>query len=348
MSTRCSLSRRAKEDTLHNPSLLQCKLERATDSPGGIQKIFHLIHKASNNDIHLLNEHQWTPLVGAIFRLGKNTTRHGNSPTSEQELIDLIEVSHQRGLSLNSKGFFAQHVHRPITIAAYFGFHRGVRRMLQLGALPDLTDGEGKTAWHNSFQNPCATGSAVFRECDRLTATALLDEGVVTSDLRVWRLRNSGSQRGTVCHVNVESLVESPLYHAVENRRLDVVKFIVDKGGTISDRGFLIFHFRGKKRRFLEMAIKVGSLPPKQHVHLNSLRTNKDWSFPSEYWSYPPTWKVGVILCQNCGLPPDIFEMKVVPFLAHDWFFTKHQLTQKTYEELKLPLRQSASLEILS
>lgn len=332
MSTRCSLSRRAKEECLHKPSLLQWNLERATGSPGGIKKIFHLIQKATHDDIQTLNEHQWTPLVGAIFRLAKNSTRRGNSPTSEQELIDLIEISHRRGLSLNSEGFFGLHAHRPITIAAYFGFHRGVRRMLQLGALPDTTDGDGKTAWHNAFQNPCGMGNAEFREFDRLTAMALLDEGAVTSDLGVWRTRNTGSLRGTVCHVNVESSqVHSPLYYAVNNKRIDVVKFIVDQGGTISDRGFLSFHFRGKKRRLLHMAEKVGGLPPQRHVHLSSSRATKDWSFPPAYWSYPPTWKVGVILCQNCGLPPDIFETKVVPFLPHDCFFAKHQLTRKKW-----------------
>jgi hypothetical protein len=253
MSSRRTLPRKAKSITAHTPSFLQHQLEQATDSPGGIHKIFTLIQHASNNDIETLNEHQWSPLVGAIFRLAKDTTRNGNGHTSEQELRKLIRLCHKRKLSLDSGAYFAAHYHRPLTIAAYFGFHSGVHQLLEFGALPDLPDGENKTAWHTAFDNPCrsAWGNALFRECDRRTARVLWDMGAVTSNLSDWKARNLDTRAGSVTYVNVESDLGSPLYLAIRNRRVDVVKFIVERGGAISDREFLVIYRRGNVKRLL-------------------------------------------------------------------------------------------------
>lgn len=346
MSTRQSLPRRAKSCTTYAPSLLQRQLDRAINSPGGVHKTFTLLQKASTDEINILNEHKWSPLVGVIFRLGKNTTRKGNNVQSEIELINLIKLCHERGLDLNSGGYFGEHFHRPLTIASYYGFHNGVQKMIELGALPDLTDGEGKTAWHTAFDNPCGSLSGKFRDCDRRTASALLEMGAVTSNLDEWRERTACALAGALCYVNVESEYGSPLYRAVMNKRYEVVKFIVESGGSISDREFLRFHFQGKLRLLYRIADML----------LESARNNivgQETTVDEKYinWSYPPTWKqgveIGVIEWDKSGLPSDMFQSKVVPFLGRDWFFMEEQLTPAKVGVItsNLPPRQIASGE---
>lgn len=338
MSSRRSLSRKAKLVTTHTPSLLQRLLESATNSPGGIHKIFTLMQNASCDEIKLLNKHQWSPLVGAIFRLGKNTTRQGNKSQAEQQLIDIICVCHQRQLSLDSGAYFAEHFHRPLSIAAYFGFYSSVRQLLEFGALIDMTDGEGKTAWHTAFDNPCSTSlNALFRECDAQTANVLLEFGVIVANVKVWKARNA-SRVGSVCYVSAESKIGSPLYRALINTRFDVVRFLVDNCGFISDREYLILHRRGDvKRLLIRMVNKL--------VQTLERESNSD-SIDPKYlqWSFPPTWKAGVELGNDCwelcGLPPNMFQSRVVPFLDRDWFFTNDRL-----KEEELPARQCASGE---
>ena len=92
---------------------LQLKCERAIEAPGGISKVLHLIENASEAEISALNEDQYTPLVGCIFRLGKNTTRKGNSLQSQQQLDELILSLHRRKLSVNSGAQFGARFHRP-------------------------------------------------------------------------------------------------------------------------------------------------------------------------------------------------------------------------------------------
>ena len=66
-------SKRITSQYNHQPSTLQLQLETAIESPGGITKLQSILQSSNNNDITTLNRNQWTPLVGAIFRLGKNT-----------------------------------------------------------------------------------------------------------------------------------------------------------------------------------------------------------------------------------------------------------------------------------
>ena len=63
----------------------------------------------------------------------------------------------------------------------------------------------------------------------------------------------------------------------------------------------------------------------------------KSWS-PEIDWSFPPTWKVGIVLCQHCGLPSEIFQTHVVPFLGRDWFYTPSQLGDNNRLPLLGPL----------
>lgn len=340
--SRRSLSRKAKSATTHIPSLLQRQFEQATNSPGGIHKIFTLIRNTSDDDIKLLNEHQWSPLIGAVFRLGKNTTRNGNKPDAERGLIQLIRTCHERNLSLDSGAYFAEHFHRPLTITAYFGFYDGVRALLELGALPDLTDGEGKTAWHTSFDNPCASSNAFFRECDKYVANTLLEMGVVTSTYSDWQTRNA-LQAGKVCYINVESKIGSPLFRALLNKRLEVVRFIVENDGSISDREYLILYRRGDVKRLLvRMVEKLCQSAQQPRTDCNACTLKNSIYAKYTRWSYTPKWKAGVDLCicewDRCGLPPNMVQSRVVPYLARDWFFTNEELKSN-----ELPARMIAS-----
>jgi hypothetical protein len=209
--------------------------------------------------------------------------------------------------------------------------------MLEFGALPDLTDRDGKTSWCNAFETPW---SSQFRECDRRTAVVLLEMGAVTSSLDEWRARNVGSFAGTVCHVSVASGYGSPLYRAIRySKNHEVAKFIVESGGSITDREFLRFHFNGKLKLLCRIADTVMESAQND---IAGTQTTIDEKYIN--WSYPPTWKkgveIGIVEWDRSGLPPDMFQSKVVPFLGRDWFFTKEQLTPSNF-----PPRQSASGE---
>lgn len=101
-------SKRQHKPAIGKKSHLQLQFENAIESPGGMGKVIKLLNNASDEDIATLNELKWTPLVGIIFRLGKNTTSKGNSSSDGRRLLSLIRLVHQRGLSLNSAAIFGE------------------------------------------------------------------------------------------------------------------------------------------------------------------------------------------------------------------------------------------------
>ena len=296
----------------HQSSAIQIQLENATESPNGISKILHIVQSvASNDDIVELNRNNWTPLVGAIFRLAKNTTRNGNSDESVEQLLQLIRVCHERGILVNSGALFGEHYHRPLIVAAYYGYHSAVRLLIEMGALPDLGDGEGRSVWFAALQNPMASGATHrLRECDRQTAQILLDMNVVTNDLGLWR---RASPKGSICYMNCDSSIGSVMVRAIQNKNTSVVKFLVNAGGCITDRDYLILSTKHKdvSPKLLRMVMEVNNV---------TVKAAKSWTEQID-WSFPPIWKVTVKLCQNCGMPSDIFHSYVVPFLSRNWFY---------------------------
>jgi len=318
------LRRRSKRRkyTPYKPSALQCQFELAINKPGGTAKILRIVENASDRDIEELNARGWTPLVGAIFRLGKNTTKNGNSEKSERELMQMIRTFHDRGVSFNSGALFDAHYQRPLVIAAYFGYHSAVRLMIELGALPDLYDADRRNVWFAAFQNPASSGSnRSLRECDRRTARALLDMSVVAKDLREWRR----SPEGSMCYMNADSNCDSVMYNALRYKNADVVKFFCKEGYALTDRAYLRLKIKGKIQScLLPMVMKILTSNEDDEIATNKLRLlqrAKVWS-PQTDWSFPPTWKVGVRLCQNLGLPQDVFQRHVLPFFGRDWFYT--------------------------
>lgn len=327
---------RQKKTRKNEPlSQLQLQCESAIQAPGGVSKVLHLIQGASDDDIKLLIEARYSPLVGCIFRLGRNTTRNGNSVQSQLQLDELIKVCHRRHLSVNSSATFGERSHRPLIVAAYYGYHSAVRLLLQQGALPDLRDGEGRNVFYAAFQNP--TGRNTLRECDKQVVELLWDVGAVTSDLGEWRRMNQGPSLGCICYSNDNGLsvgsssYRSVVYQSLHNKCLQTMKFFVGKGGVITDGDFARIVECKLFKRFLSMVACVNSNPclhkPSQ-VTAQGRQRMKSWNKEID-WSFPPTWKVGVILSQNCGLPEDIFRINVVPFLARDWFYTQGEQTRR-------------------
>ena len=323
-----SRKRKARRDDHLSQLQLQCEL--AIQAPGGVSKVLHLIEGATDDDIKSLNEARYSPVVGCIFRLGKSTTRNGNSAGSQLQLDELIEVCYRRNLSVNSSATFGECIHRPIIVAAYFGFYSAVRLLLQQGSLPDLRDGDDKNVLYAAFQNP--TGTNTLRECDKQVAETLWEMGAVTCDLGEYRKMNQGPSLGRICYSNFSSAGgssphRSVMFQSLNNKCLQTMKFLVEKGSIITDEDFLRITKCKLLKRFLSMVACIqstSSLHKPSQVTTRVLQSMQSWNKDLD-WSFPPTWKVAVILCRNCGLPEDIFRNNVVPFFSRDWFYTKEQ-----------------------
>eukprot|EP00956_Cyclotella_meneghiniana_P044669 scaffold329770_cov79-Cyclotella_meneghiniana.AAC.1 len=102
--------------------------------------------------------------------------------------------------------------------------------------------------------------------------------GAVTADKSEWERRN-GSQAGSLTYVNVESKLGSPLYRALQNKRVEVVKFIVESGGVISDREFIKLYRRKEVKRLLLRMVTA----------LQKRNTGVDADYLD--WSFPPSWR---------------------------------------------------------
>mmetsp|Transcript_31824 Transcript_31824/g.60816 ORF Transcript_31824/g.60816 Transcript_31824/m.60816 type:complete len:167 (+) Transcript_31824:1030-1530(+) len=134
------------------------------------------------------------------------------------------------------------------------------------------------------------------------------------------------------------------MLRALLNKNKDVVEFLCRAGGVITDRDYRVLRQRGQvNSRLLPMVMEqllLLSNGPEETTPDNNNNTTSNrkklmrsaisWSSRTD-WSFPPTWKVGVTLCRNCGLPPDIFRSYVVPFLDRDWFYA-------CFDDIRLPL----------
>jgi len=176
--------------------------------------------------------------------------------------------------------------------------------MIELGALPDLGDGEGRNVWFASLQCPLASVTTL-RKCDELTAQLLLDRKIVTTSLKVWE----SSTKGMICYMNGDSSVGSVMLRAIINKNVHVLQFLVQSGAVLTDRDYYQLQSSNKTLQLNKMIMKVSNVS-------NGTLYNEEIS-----WSFPPTWKVAVKLCQYCGLPKEIFMTNVVPFLSRDWFY---------------------------
>jgi len=129
--------------------------------------------------------------------------------------------------------------------------------------------------------------------------------------------------------VNGDAANGSPLLSAIRNKNISAAQYLVNHGAVITDRDYLtLMHKRGGQQQLLFLAT---SLTNKHSSELLSWSSETDWSFP-------PTWKVAIILSNYCGLPEEVFKDCVVPFCGRDWFFAADRCNGP------LPARLGASM----
>lgn len=191
-------------------------------------------------------------------------------------------------------------------MSAYYGFSDAVKLMIELGALPDFGDGEGRNVLFAAMENPVASGKRHrLRDCDKQTVQVLCDLGVVTPSLNVWR----SCQKGTVCYINGDSSRGSPLLRAISTHNTSAVSLLKQLGAHITDRDYLELHRLGK--------VEVGGR--KKNVFKSRMWT------PDNDWTFPPAYKAATAVFQNADIPREIF-YHVKTFCGRGWFFTSRQL----------------------
>jgi len=68
----------------------------------------------------------------------------------------MTEFCARHGILVNGRSkFHGEHLHRPLALAACHGFVEMVEKLLQLGALLHLADGEGRKALHVTNRMSC-------------------------------------------------------------------------------------------------------------------------------------------------------------------------------------------------
>eukprot|EP00797_Seminavis_robusta_P007130 Sro1487_g276800.2 (242) ;mRNA; f:19894-20619 len=228
---------------------------------------------------------------------------------------------------------------RPLVLAAYYGFRDLVEALLDLGSTTvDKADGEDRTAWHAALANP-AGQNHILRDCDKEIAQLLVQRGFVTASLKDWKQQHA---KGSLMYMNGDAIHGSALLTAIRHKNHAAVQFLVHHGAVLTDRDYLALTRKRGGTAQLEAAVSRLVLDNNQHASSSLQQQHvvimKCWSIHTD-WSFPPTWKVAIQLSSYCGLPREIFEDHVRPYLARDWFYCKEQRNGP----LPAPLR--ASLE---
>ena len=281
-----------------------------------LKHISVVIRCASEKDIEDLNG--WTPLIHAILLRdagNRGTTSH--RAILDTLLDDVIDACHQKGISLNAGDRSTATggiLERPLVLAAYFGHHKAVQKLLQLGASPDFMNGEGKTALHACLDNPLSLKR--LREDDRATFAVLVAASCLTGSFRDYK----SSAPGTKIYIaGDDATFGTPLLRSIRFQNDDSFRLLVDFGAFLTDRDVL--HLKRKKllRRLRKMITTYHDAVGQK---VNNLDT---WSEAMD-WSFPPTWKNSVHLGGCCGLPEGVFKSHLVPLLPRHWFYNDAQL----------------------
>eukprot|EP00986_Skeletonema_menzelii_P012409 scaffold6832_cov81-Skeletonema_menzelii.AAC.32 len=133
--------------------------------------------------------------------------------------------------------------------------------------------------------------------------------GAVTCDLGEYRKMNQGQSLGRICYSNFSSAGgssphRSVMFQSLNNKCLQTMKFLVEKGSVITDEDFLRITKCKLLKRFLSMVACIqstSSLHKPSQVTARVLQSMQSWNKDLD-WSFPPTWKVAVILCRNCEI----------------------------------------------
>ena len=293
-----------------------------------LEHISVAIRRASKKDIDDLRG--WSPLVYAILlRKGGNGGTTSGRAIFDNLLSDVIVACHQKGISLNAgdrSTATGRILERPLVLAAHFGFHKAVQKLLQLGASPDCMNGDGKTALHACLDNPVSLTR--LRDDDRATFGVLVASSCITKSLSDYR----SSVPGKIYIAGDEGSFGTPLLRSIRFHNNDAFRLLLDFGAFFSDRDVLLLTRKKLLRRLRKMITSY-------HDSVGQSVNNLDkWSEAMD-WSFPPIWKITVRLIRSCGLPEGVFKSHLVPFLPRHWFYNDAQLAGE-----KIPPRILASM----
>uniref|UniRef100_A0A7S4T9J6 Uncharacterized protein n=1 Tax=Ditylum brightwellii TaxID=49249 RepID=A0A7S4T9J6_9STRA len=334
--------KRKRKRTNNRNSTLKTEFDHTINLPGGIRRTLDLLRNAPTPSIDTLPPN-YSPLVSPILLAGSTyTRRYGNRIPSNliPTILELIQSCHDRNISLNGGNVMGgDQFHRPLILAAYYGFVPLVHKLLTLGAKADMADGMGRTALHAALQNP-AGQPHFLRECDRNVARLLLEQNVVTPHLTTWRRRNNHEGGlGSIIYASADSISGSILLMSIKNKNWAAVSFLVlELGVTLTDRDYLDLYRGGHLQRKLMPAIAVVRMEMNKGGGVDA-SSSLSWS-KDVAWSYPPTWNVAVALCGGCGLPEDVFRNHIVPYCSREWFYSDDMLLS----DKPLPPRLAASM----
>lgn len=286
-----------------------------------LRHIYVVISSASKKDIDDL--HGWSPLVYAITLCnGGNRGSESQRALLDNLLADVIDVCHQKEISLDGGGRSAASgdiVERPLVLAAYYGYHKVVQKLLELGASPDCMNGEGKTALHTSLDNPVSLRR--LRDDDRATFQVLVAASCLTASLRDYRASAPGSK---IYIAGTEMSFGTPLLRSIRFENNDSFRLLADFGAFLTDGDILLLARRNLLRRLSKMIDNYCKSVGKEVKNVDTWSEAVDWSFP-------PTWKNVVRLSGCCGLPKGVFKSHLVPLLPRHWFYNDDQLTGESF-----------------
>ena len=318
---RMSSPRKSKRCRTEKPSLSTLKHDIFAFSDfrtkSKLKHISVVIRWASKKDIDDLRG--WSPLVYAIFlRNGGNGGSASDRAILDNLLADVIDACHQKGISLDAgdrstaTGGVSE---RPLVLAAYFGYHNAVQKLLELGASPDCMNGEGKTALHACLDNPISQKR--LRDDDRATFQVLVAASCLTTSLRDYR----SSAPGSKIYIGGSDMTSfgTPLLRSIGFRNNDSFRLLANFGAFLTDGDVLLLTRRKYLRRLSKMIDNYYKSIGQDVKNVNTWSEALDWSFP-------PTWKNVVRLSGFCGLAEGVFNSHLVPFLPRHWFCTPAQL----------------------
>ena len=269
--------RQSKRVRIEKPSLpmLQKDLIALSGKHPPLTALKHIIRRmrlATKTDIE--DFQGWSPLVRAILMC----RRVGLDRNIYRDLIlELVEVCHTKGVSLDSGDrcvATGEVLERPLVLAAHYGDHEVVEKLILLGASPDCANGEGKTALHTALHN--SNGVKRLRDCDRATFQTLVSLSCITTSLSIYR----SSPPGSKLYINGDEITfGTPMLRAIRFQYDEALRLLVEFGAFLSDRDCLLLYKMKLLRRFRKMIIKCNDSSGKEVQNCDVWSEAVDWAF---------------------------------------------------------------------
>ena len=323
------------------------------NTPRGVHHTLLLIERASEDEISSLHP-DYSP-ISMVLRYLHTNVRRRNFNFLEQ----IIRACQLKGIKINGCDHIDGYLERPLVLAASLWRPKWVEALLIAGADPSETDGRGRNAFFAAFDNRDMTkqwfirprnGAPSYNEFwhdqreqrrrDYLhhyrikIAHLIFQTGLVTPRLSLC------ITIPRMLYVNHQTPCGTPLLAALIHQRQDEYTFLVHHcRATLTDTDYLILRQLNKMHCLKNAVRVVHDLIKRRSDHtpstLDILATFQPYS-KYNHWSFPPTYHITIALTKHCGLPKEVFEQHLQPFLSRDWFFTEAQLQlDATNEEIR-------------